>query len=179
MNKNTAKKRHLLLVEASRCIGCGACEAACQLEHDLPAETAPIRVMALGPLGEEEALTLSFLPVTCYHCERPACVLACPTGAMQRRPDGIVISDPNLCIGCQTCAVACPFGVPQLNPARGKIAKCDSCLARLAQGTSPACVLSCPTDALRFDTPDRAVLAVRVQEALQVAQSWGSDGGAA
>ena len=60
---------------------------------------------------------MTFQPTTCYHCDRPACVEACPTGAMQQREDGVVFSDLEICIGCQTCAIACPFGVPQLNPA--------------------------------------------------------------
>jgi Fe-S-cluster-containing dehydrogenase component len=167
-----AMKRNILLVEASRCIGCFGCEAACKMEHDLPGEPRPIRVIQVGPVGRGEALLMTFQPTTCCHCDRPACVLACPAGAMQKREDGIVFSDPELCIGCQTCAVACPFGVPQLNPATGKIAKCDGCRERVDQGLWPACVLKCPTEALIFGSPIRAVQEIRTQEALKVAQTF-------
>jgi Fe-S-cluster-containing dehydrogenase component len=168
----TRLKRNVLLVEASRCIGCFGCEAACKMEHDLPGEPRPIRVIQVGPVGDGEELVMSFQPSVCCHCDRPACVLACPTGAMQKREDGIVFSDPELCIGCQTCAVACPFGVPQLNPAAGKIAKCDGCRARVDQGLWPACVVKCPTDTLIFGSPARTVQEIRIQEALKVAKTF-------
>lgn len=168
----TRLKRNVLLVEASRCIGCFGCEAACKMEHDLPGEPRPIRVIQVGPVGEGEELVMSFQPSVCCHCDRPACVLACPAEAMQKREDGIVFSDPELCIGCQTCAVACPFGVPQLNPATGKIAKCDGCRDRVDQGLWPACVVKCPTETLIFGSPGRAVHEIRTQEALKVAKTF-------
>jgi Fe-S-cluster-containing dehydrogenase component len=157
-------------------MGCFGCEAACKMEHDLPGEPRTIRVVALGPTGDGSELAMSFQPTSCCHCDRPACVLACPTGAMQKRADGIVFSDLQLCIGCQTCAVACPFGVPQLDPSRGKIAKCDGCRARVDQGLWPACALKCPSGALVFGTPARAVHEVRTQEALRVARSFAGEG---
>jgi Fe-S-cluster-containing dehydrogenase component len=115
---------------------------------------------------------MTIQPTTCCHCDRPACVLACPTGAMQQREDGVVFSDLEICIGCQTCAIACPFGVPQLNPASGKICKCDSCKDRIDQGLWPACALSCPTGALVFGEPTRVVQEIRQREALRVARSF-------
>jgi len=171
----TGMKRNILLVESSRCIGCFGCEAACKMEHDLPGEPRPIRVIQVGPVGEGEELIMSFQPTTCCHCDRPACVAACPSGAMQKREDGIVFSDLTLCIGCQTCAVACPFGVPQLNPATGKIAKCDGCRERVDQGQWPACVLKCPTDTLIFGSPARVVQEIRTQEALKLAKTFAEE----
>jgi Fe-S-cluster-containing dehydrogenase component len=141
------------------------------MEHDLPAEPHPIRGIMAGPIEENGEPVLIFQPVTCAHCDRPACVLACPTGAMQRREDGIVFSNLELCIGCQTCAVACPFGVPQLNPKTGKIAKCDGCKDRVDRGMWPVCALRCPTGAIIFGTPTRVVQEIRQREALRVACS--------
>ncbi len=168
----TAVRRHLWLADASRCLGCGSCEVACDLEQGLPGGPRTIRVVEVGPVGDGDDLALSFQPASCCHCDRPACVHACPTGAMQQRADGIVFADLELCIGCQTCAVACPFGVPQLNPALGKIAKCDGCRARVDQGLWPACTLKCPTGALMFGTPTRVVNEIRAEGALQVARSF-------
>jgi len=169
----THVRRHLWLADASRCVGCFGCEVACKLEHGLPGGPRTVRVVPVGPHGDGDALSLSFQPTSCCHCDRPACVLACPTGAMQKRADGIVFSDLERCIGCQTCAVACPFGVPQLNPATGKIAKCDGCRARIDQGLWPACTLKCPSGALMFGSPTRVVNQIRAQEAVKVARSFG------
>lgn len=170
-------RRHLWLAEASRCIGCFGCEVACRMEHDLPGEARTIRVLAVGPRGRAAGAALTFLPASCGHCDRPACVAACPTGAMQKREDGIVFSDTAVCIGCQTCAVACPFGVPVLNSATGKIAKCDGCRTRVDEGLWPACALKCPTGALVFGDPARVVNELRADEASRVARAFATGGG--
>jgi len=147
------KTEHYLWVEPSRCIGCFSCEVACKMEHELPAGPRPIRVIQVGPLEHGDELTMKYQPTACLHCNSPACVEACPTGAMQKREDGLVFPDTDLCIGCQHCAIACPFGIPQLHPGTGKITKCDGCVDRVDIGLSPACVLACPTGALSFLTP--------------------------
>ncbi len=149
------KKGNYLWVDVPLCIGCLACEVSCKMEHSLPAGPRPIRVIQIGPLERDGELTMTFQPTVCLHCLQPACVEACPTGAMQKRGNGLVIPDPEICIGCQTCAVACPFGIPQLNPGTGKIFKCDGCRDRTEQGLYPACVLVCPTGALSYQPPAR------------------------
>ncbi len=90
---------------------------------------------------------------------------------MQKRKDGIVFSDLEICIGCQTCAVACPNGIPTLNTATGKIAKCDGCKERIDLGLWPACALKCPTGALTFGSAPEAVQHKRHIEALRVARA--------
>jgi len=165
-------KRNTLMIEAAACIGCHACMAACKLENDLPAGPRPICAIQTGPLETGNGLMAQHCPAPCFHCDRPACVLACPTGAMQKREDGLVFSDPQLCIGCQTCAVACPFGHPQLNPATGKIAKCDGCRQRVDAGLWPACALTCPTGALNYGSVQDVVHQRRMQEAVQTTQTF-------
>ncbi len=164
-----------LLIAADLCTGCGSCEVACQLEHDLPPATRPIRALALGPFPTENGFVMTFSPATCAHCADPICVRVCPQGAMQQRPDGIVFSDPARCIGCRTCAAACPFGAPVLNTATGKIAKCDSCLERLEAGLSPACVLKCPTGALTYGAVGQLVQQRQRQDAERVAAAMPLD----
>ena len=169
---NTEKKlRNVLLVDASVCIGCRSCQAACHMEHDLPACSRTVKMLQLGPFEQEGELTMTFLPTTCFHCDRPACVAECPSGAMQKRADGIVFSDPELCIGCQTCAVACPYGIPELNTNTGKIAKCDGCRDRVDRGLWPACALKCPTEALSFGDSVRVIQEKRQREALKIARA--------
>lgn len=172
IDTQSKRKPRALMIEASSCIGCQTCMAACKLENNLPAGPRPIVAIQTGPLETDNGLVSHFLPTTCYHCDRPACVLACPTGAMQKRDDGLVFSDPELCIGCQTCAVACPFGHPQLNPANGKIAKCDGCRQRVDAGLWPACALKCPTGALSYGTVQHIVHQRRMQEAVKITKTF-------
>ncbi len=88
------------------------------------------------------------LSISCNHCEDPICVEVCPTGAMQKREDGLVLVNENQCIGCQYCAWACPYGAPQFHPAEGRITKCDFCVEEIEKGNPPVCVAACPMRAL-------------------------------
>ena len=65
--------------------------------------------------ARKRAMTLHF-PRSCLHCETPACVTVCPTGASYKRAeDGIVLVDEDKCIGCQLCAWACPYGAREFS----------------------------------------------------------------
>jgi formate dehydrogenase iron-sulfur subunit len=80
---------------------------------------------------------------------------ACPVGAYSKRADGPVVYNPDVCIGCRYCMNACPFGVPHFDYDKGLlegafIDKCTMCPQRVDSGQEPACVATCPTDALEF-----------------------------
>jgi tetrathionate reductase subunit B len=86
----------------------------------------------------------SFLPRLCNHCSKPQCVDVCPTGATWKRAeDGIVVVDPDICIGCKYCIQACPYDARFINPVTGSADKCDFCLHRVSQGLEPSCVNTC------------------------------------
>ncbi len=52
-----------------------------------------------------------WLPRICNHCSNPACLQACPRGAIyKRKEDGIVLVDQERCRGSQYCVRACPYG---------------------------------------------------------------------
>ena len=96
-------------------------------------------------------------PRSCLHCETPACVTVCPTGASYKRAeDGIVLVDEDKCIGCQLCAWACPYGAREFSAQRGTMQKCTLCVDRIYNETldeadrQPACVMACPTRARHF-----------------------------
>ena len=139
-----------LLVDSDLCIGCQACEVACKQENNIPVGPKWMRVIQVGPEEKGGKLTMSFVPMRCRHCGKPPCLDACPTGAITKRADGIVMIDPELCIGCKECIEACPFGIPQVNPETDVAEMCTLCRHRIDQGLEPACVLACPTRAISF-----------------------------
>jgi Fe-S-cluster-containing dehydrogenase component len=94
-----------------------------------------------------------FMP--CMHCEKPACLEVCPTGAISKRPeDGVVLINEGKCIGCRYCSWACPYGAVGFDAERRVADKCTYCEHRLARGEMPACVSKCPGHALSFGKSD-------------------------
>jgi len=144
-----------ILFDAARCIDCRACMVACSVENLVPNDVTRIWVAGDEVIGEYPELERATMPYHCMHCHDPACASACPVGAYTKRPDGPVIYDPQVCIGCRYCMNACPFDVPHFEWYRGvdqhaQIIKCDLCSPRVDAGQEPACVATCPTDALLF-----------------------------
>jgi ethylbenzene hydroxylase subunit beta/complex iron-sulfur molybdoenzyme family reductase subunit beta len=86
-----------------------------------------------------------YLPRICNHCTHPACVEACPSGAMYKRvEDGIVLRDDEACRGARDCLRACPYKKIYFNHSRGVAQHCNFCFPRLEQGVAPACARNCP-----------------------------------
>src|SRR5215813_7979698 len=159
------------LIDTSSCIGCKACEVACQEWNDLPAETTvqlgtyqtlPDTTPDLWNLirfSEHEAADGSFQWLfrkdQCMHCADPGCLKACPApGAIVQYSNGIVDVNPEQCIGCGLCETGCPFDVPRFSQQTGKMAKCTLCVDRTQVGLEPACVKACPTGCLHFGTKE-------------------------
>jgi len=146
-----------ILYDAKACIGCRECETACKGRRDLPAVNEPeldADTWTIIKLYQEEENQhiYSFIKRNCMHCVDPACVSACPVGAMQKTPEGPVIYDETICIGCRYCMAACPFDVPKYEweEVFPRIQKCDMCSDRIAEGDQPACVEACKIGALKF-----------------------------
>ena len=158
------------LVDTSTCIGCKACEIACQEWNDLP----PIGTVYDGDYQTLPTLDAGFWNLIrfderevdggikwlmrkdqCMHCADPGCLEACPApGALVQYENGIVDVNPAQCIGCGYCATGCPFDVPRFSAKTGKMSKCTLCVDRVAVGLEPACIKSCPTGCLHFGTKD-------------------------
>ncbi len=158
-----------VLVDLTRCVGCRSCEAACNKEQGLPAPAQPFDDMSVldhNRRTSEGAYTVVnrydipgqdhplFRKIQCNHCNEPACLTSCFVNAYTKTPEGAVIYDPTVCVGCRTCMVACPFYIPAysyssvLNPV---IKKCIFCYdTRLKFGRPPACVEACPRQVLTF-----------------------------
>lgn len=154
--------QYAFYVNTDICTGCKTCQIACKETYKLPVNNLYRRVLnyqggkwSLNEAGSyvPDGVFSYFVSVACNHCASPACIGACPTGAMQKDLEtGIVWSDHEVCIGCEACAGACPYGAPSLDREAGYTIKCDMCRDDVALGRKPLCVLSCPMRALDFGT---------------------------
>ena len=160
-------------IDTSTCIGCKACEVACQEWNDLrPVQTAQIGTYQTMPTLHPEFWNLIrfneqnfdggiawiMRKDQCMHCDDPGCLAACPApGAIVQYANGIVDVNQDLCIGCGYCESGCPFDVPKFHATTGKMAKCTLCVDRTTVGLEPACVKACPTGCLQFGTKDDMV----------------------
>ncbi len=153
-------KHKTFLFDATRCIDCRACMVACSVENKIEMDKTRIWVAGVGLKGEYPNLERASMVYHCMHCNEPDCLSACPVGAYSKRLDGPVIYDPKKCIGCRYCMNACPFGVPHFDWDKGLIEgafidKCTMCPQRIDIGLEPACVATCPTEALMFGERDK------------------------
>ncbi len=160
-----------LVIDLDTCVGCHACAVNCK-EWNTGGHSAPLT--DLEPYGESPlgvwfnrvhtfeagdgaaGRTVHF-PKSCLQCDEPACVTVCPTGASYKREeDGIVLVNPDTCIGCKLCSWACPYGAREYDYADGVMKKCTMCIDRIYNENLeevdrvPACVSTCPASARHF-----------------------------
>jgi Fe-S-cluster-containing dehydrogenase component len=158
----------VILTDPDRCIHCEACEIHCTQMHGLPLDQALGCNVNVGPVFEDGKVLMRGMFLQCQQCNDPPCLGACPTGAMIRGQGGVILVQQGRCTGCGACALACPWRMPRINPRTGRMMKCDLCLDRLKAGEEPACVLGCPTHALRVASPASASAERRMQYARRI-----------
>ena len=155
------------LIDVTICIGCKACQVACNEWNDLrgdiqdnvgvydnPRDLSP-NTWTLMRFTEHEnqsgKLEWLIRKDGCMHCEDPGCLKACPApGAIVQYANGIVDFQSDQCIGCGYCVAGCPFDVPRISKTDNKAYKCTLCSDRVSVGQEPACVKTCPTGAISF-----------------------------
>lgn len=163
------------LIDVSRCIGCKACQVACEEWNDLrddighnegvydnPADLSPKTwtLMRFTEYENPETNNLEWLirKDGCMHCADPGCLKACPApGAIVQYANGIVDFVEENCIGCGYCVKGCPFDIPRISQVDRKAYKCTLCSDRVAVGQAPACAKACPTGAILFGTKEAMV----------------------
>ena len=151
--------RLAIAIDLSRCTGCNTCAMACKMQNNVPMGMTWNRVLnencefEVGVQGTYPSISRSHLPIACQHCENPACLRVCPTGATYKDDKGRVEIDYEKCIGCRMCMAACPYNArvfnwnepvrdPDFNygdkdvPVRGKgvVEKCSLCKERTDRG---------------------------------------------
>lgn len=169
-----ARARSLLVIDQESCVRCGECTRSCASNHaDGLARMTRQGPRLLARVGTASAPSAPWLLAqACQHCSSPACLPDCPTAAITRGRDGSVQIDPALCTGCGACAKACPWDAIELagrpagtpspdgGPFESVAVKCDLCVG---SSGGPACVQSCPTQALvRVDASTAMVEAAAV-----------------
>jgi tetrathionate reductase subunit B len=133
---------YVMVVDLRRCVGCQACTIACTMENRVPAYRH-------RTIASDYEITVAGvprrapLPRLCNHCDRPPCVAGCPTKATYKRPDGLVVVDSSVCVGCAYCVQNCPYDARFMNEATRTADKCTFCVQRLESGLLPACVETC------------------------------------
>jgi Fe-S-cluster-containing dehydrogenase component len=168
-----------MVIDQSKCTGCGYCTLACRAHNDIPPEISWNVVTKTGTVGAQDV----YIARPCMQCAHAPCVDVCPVKASTYRPDGIVKMDYDRCIGCRYCEIACPYGARSFNwkqfngpnPSvpewgqpevarrpRGVVEKCSFCYQRIDRGlalgltpgidedATPACVVVCPVGARQF-----------------------------
>ena len=177
------------------CYGCKTCSIACKSNKQL---NEGVLLRKVSCIRQDSPVDVSFLSMSCNHCEDPACVKACPVEAYTKLDSGIVKQDHDKCIGCRMCIAACPYtGVRSFNwqepaypmdfavgdvdvPAHQKhvVEKCTFCYQRQARGEVPACMDLCPARARYWgdlDDPDSDVSKlIREREYMQLLPEKGT-----
>jgi len=183
--------RLALAINTGRCVGCHTCSISCKMSNNIPDGMLWNRVLTEGcdvvdgAQGTYPNLTRDYLPLSCQHCEDPACMKVCPTGATYRDEMGRVEIDYDKCIGCRMCMAACPYNARVFNwdePSRvtgfnyghkdvpvrkrGVVEKCTLCKERTDEGKEPMCVSCCPAGARVYgdlDDPTSEIAKLRKQ----------------
>lgn len=159
-----------VLIDITFCNGCRRCEWACNEWNKNPNQ--PIKSFEDKSVFEQMRRTHAgtftvvnrfinqkdytpiYVKTQCMHCEDPACLSACFVDAFKKIPEGAVLYNPSVCVGCRYCMVACPFDIPAYEyyePINPRVTKCTFCYDRISkEGRVPACVEICPTETLRF-----------------------------
>jgi len=183
-----------ILVDTTKCIGCGACATACKIVNKLPLDDpGAAKDLPANPLSEDDLVTFAqshgevdgklsattlnvvqthggiYVRRFCMHCQEPTCVSVCPVGALYKTAAGPVVYDATRCMGCRYCMMACPFSVPRYEwkSALPKVKKCTMCALRQAKGLQPGCTAVCPAEASIFG--DREVLLSQAEQRLREA----------
>ena len=146
-------------VDLDQCSGCKACVVACHTMNGLEDDESWRRVGTVTIGQSSGTPRVQHVTTACHHCEDPGCLNGCPVKAYDKDPvTGIVRHLDDQCIGCKYCTMMCPYEVPTYSERLGIVRKCDMCHQRLSVGEAPACVQSCPNEAIKIKIVDQGTV---------------------
>ena len=167
-------RKFVMVVDLAKCKNALKCQSACNKHHYITGDNAWMKVYKMQ---ESKDTAPYWMPTTCMHCDKPACVTVCPVDATFKRKDGLVLIDNERCIGCRFCMAACPYstrvfnwgepgqeitlnmdmtnhtpspehaGMPSI---KGTVDKCDFCPHQIQNNELPHCVTACPNGVFYF-----------------------------
>ncbi|MFH1436709.1 MAG: 4Fe-4S dicluster domain-containing protein [Pseudomonadota bacterium] len=156
-----------ILTDVTKCIGCEECVSACRTTNETGEDRLWRWQKNINDLSASRWTTIVGLPDNryvrqqCRHCLDPACVSACPVGALSRNPEGPVTYNSTICMGCRYCMMACPFAIPRYlwSEPIHYVRKCVMCYEKIKTGElkEPACTKACPTKATIFGNRDELI----------------------
>lgn len=156
------------VVDVRRCFGCHGCEVACKAENDVPLGHYMRQTIYHDVEKPDGGLARIMVPMACQHCEDAPCIKACPCGALHKGMGGSVQVDYDVCSGHGACKEVCPYGAIYIDPVANQAVKCHNCTHRVAVGMEPACVATCPSEAIHFgDLNDPASKVARLKARLE------------
>ncbi len=113
-------KKWNLVIDVPLCFNCNMCALSCNDEYhgnefpgyaaEMPSRGHRWIDIIQREQGQVPMVEVSYLPVTCNHCDNPPCMKAARDGAVNKRPDGIVIIVPEKAKGQKQLVEACPYG---------------------------------------------------------------------
>ncbi len=161
--------RYGLLHDTTLCVGCRSCEAACKEVNDLPPPERPLDDKSVfeGPRRttdaaytvvnryreESDGQPAVYRKQQCMHCNEPCCASVCFVKAFVKTPEGPVLYNPDVCVGCRYCVMACPYYALAYEYDKAftpRVVRCTMCYPRIKDGLNPACADACPMGAITF-----------------------------
>ena len=126
-----------IVVDPSKCTGCRYCEVWCSFVHEGVFSSSLSRITVV----KDDVIGLDY-PVVCKFCDPALCIESCPSNALIRNENNVIVVIEEKCIGCSTCINVCPYGAIKMHPIKAIPLICDLC------GGEPVCISKCPTNAL-------------------------------
>ncbi len=105
-------RKFVMVIDLAKCKNALSCQSACNKHHYITGDNAWLKVYKMQ---ESKDTAPYWMPTTCMHCDKPACVTVCPVDATFKRRDGLVLIDNERCIGCRFCMAACPYSTRVFN----------------------------------------------------------------